>query len=273
MGYSEPQAGSDAANMQLKAGEGRGQGLEAERPEDLGPPRLTSPTGTGSALAPTRTSRSTRASASSCCPWMPRASRSSSMPTIGKEITNQVFFNDVFVDDEYMVGEQGKGFRYIAEALDLERFTMFTFSPIEERTRAPLRVRAQRRTGTASPCANDPVVRQTDRPARDPDRGGARARPQVRRRVDEGRQAPDQRGVGVQALRHTALQRSRTSPSTSWAPRGSCASTPRTRRSKGRFEGTYRCTVWRPSAAAPRRSRRTSSPGRKLGLPEELLEP
>ena len=58
-----------------------------------------------------------------------------SLPTIGKDTTNQVFFEDVFVPDDYLVGERGRGFRYISEALDLERFTMFTLSPISERSR------------------------------------------------------------------------------------------------------------------------------------------
>ena len=50
--------------------------------------------------------------------------------TMGDERTNDVFFDDVFVPDEYVVGELNHGFRYISQALDLERFTMFTFSPI-----------------------------------------------------------------------------------------------------------------------------------------------
>ena len=50
--------------------------------------------------------------------------------TIGDERTNEVYFNDVFVSDDYVVGEVNKGFQYISEALDLERFTMFTVSPI-----------------------------------------------------------------------------------------------------------------------------------------------
>ncbi|MGE5157026.1 MAG: acyl-CoA dehydrogenase family protein, partial [Gemmatimonas sp.] len=48
------------------------------------------------------------------------------MPTIGDERTNSVYFEDVWVGDEYRVGELNKGFQYISEALDLERFTMFT---------------------------------------------------------------------------------------------------------------------------------------------------
>ena len=53
--------------------------------------------------------------------------------TMGDERTNEVFIDDVFVHDDYVVGEVGKGFQYISQALDLERFTMFTFSPMEQR--------------------------------------------------------------------------------------------------------------------------------------------
>jgi alkylation response protein AidB-like acyl-CoA dehydrogenase len=58
-----------------------------------------------------------------------------SLPTIGKDTTNQVFFKDVFVPDDYLVGQRGRGFQMISEALDLERFTMFTLSPVTERTK------------------------------------------------------------------------------------------------------------------------------------------
>jgi len=53
--------------------------------------------------------------------------------TMGDERTNSVFFDDVFVPDDHRVGELNKGFQYISEALDLERFTMFTYSPIAAR--------------------------------------------------------------------------------------------------------------------------------------------
>ena len=46
--------------------------------------------------------------------------------TMGDERTNEVFIDDVFVPDEYVVGEVNHGFQYISQALDLERFTMFT---------------------------------------------------------------------------------------------------------------------------------------------------
>ena len=53
--------------------------------------------------------------------------------TMGDERTNEVYLDDVFVHDDYVVGDVNKGFQYISEALDLERFTLFTFSPIAQR--------------------------------------------------------------------------------------------------------------------------------------------
>jgi hypothetical protein len=81
------------------------------------------------------------------------------MPTIGDEITNQVFFDNVYVGNDYLVGELNKGFQYISEALDLERFTMFTFSPIEQRVELLCEyVAEERRDGR--PLREDAVVRQ-----------------------------------------------------------------------------------------------------------------
>ena len=51
----------------------------------------------------------------------------------GDERTNEVWFDDVFVSDDYVVGQVNYGFRYISQALDLERFTLFTMSPILQR--------------------------------------------------------------------------------------------------------------------------------------------
>jgi 3-oxocholest-4-en-26-oyl-CoA dehydrogenase alpha subunit len=77
---------------------------------------------------------------------------------MGDERTNEVFFDDVFVSDDYVVGELNRGFQYISEALDLERFTMFTFSPI--RARLDLLVEHLREaTRDGDPLRNDPVVR------------------------------------------------------------------------------------------------------------------
>jgi alkylation response protein AidB-like acyl-CoA dehydrogenase len=81
------------------------------------------------------------------------------MPTMGDERTNSVFFDNVWVGDDYVVGELGKGFQYVSEALDLERFTMFTFSPIEQRMEELVAfVRGEERDG--KPLGEDPIVRQ-----------------------------------------------------------------------------------------------------------------
>jgi alkylation response protein AidB-like acyl-CoA dehydrogenase len=78
--------------------------------------------------------------------------------TMGDERTNEVWLDDVFVPDEYVVGEVNHGFRYISQALDLERFTMFTFSPIKQRLDLLTEyVRTTVRDG--KPLKDDPVVR------------------------------------------------------------------------------------------------------------------
>ena len=78
--------------------------------------------------------------------------------TMGDERTNEVWLDDVFVPDEYVVGEVNHGFRYISQALDLERFTMFTYAPIKQRLDLLTEyVRTTRRDG--QPLAEDPVVR------------------------------------------------------------------------------------------------------------------
>jgi alkylation response protein AidB-like acyl-CoA dehydrogenase len=56
--------------------------------------------------------------------------------TMGEHVTNQVFIDNVFVSDDYVVGEVNKGWTYICEALDYERFTFYTFSPLEEKLKA-----------------------------------------------------------------------------------------------------------------------------------------
>ncbi|MFO1467731.1 MAG: acyl-CoA dehydrogenase family protein [Steroidobacteraceae bacterium] len=157
VGYSEPSAGSDAAAMRLKA-ERKGDGwvlngqkvfttsahfadwywvgarTDPDAPKHHGISlfliRMNDP---GLTIQP--------------------------MFTMGGERTNAVFFDNVFVHDDYRVGELGKGFQYIAEALDIERFTMFTFSPIRGRVELLCNyVRDTVRDGR--PLRNDPVIRR-----------------------------------------------------------------------------------------------------------------
>jgi len=157
VGYSEPNAGSDAASMQLKATKVNGGWVlngqktwttsahfaewywvgartDPEAPKHFGITLflvpLDQPGITVNAI------------------W-----------TMGDERTNEVYLDDVFVPDEYVVGEVNHGFQYISEALDLERFTMFTFSPISQRLDLLIEyVKTTVRDGV--PLKDDPVVRR-----------------------------------------------------------------------------------------------------------------
>lgn len=81
------------------------------------------------------------------------------MYTMGGERTNAVFFDNVFVPEDYLVGEENKGFQYIAEALDIERFTLFTIGPILGRTKV-LADYVKTATRDGKPLKDDPIIRQ-----------------------------------------------------------------------------------------------------------------
>ena len=53
--------------------------------------------------------------------------------TVGEHATNSVFLTDVWVSDEYVVGEVNNGWVYICEALNYERFTFYTIAPLEQK--------------------------------------------------------------------------------------------------------------------------------------------
>ena len=82
------------------------------------------------------------------------------MPCLAGERTNEVFLDDVFVGDEYVVGELNKGFYYISEALDFERFTLFTVSAFAKKYHA-LRQYLRTATRDGKPLRDDPDVRKT----------------------------------------------------------------------------------------------------------------
>lgn len=130
VGYSEPDAGSDAASMKLKATrDGDGWRLNGQK------------TWTTSAHfaewywvgARTDPENKHQGITLFLVPLDQPGITINGIWTMGDERTNDVFFDDVFVHDDYVVGELNKGFQYISEALDLERFTMFTISPIQQR--------------------------------------------------------------------------------------------------------------------------------------------
>lgn len=79
---------------------------------------------------------------------------------INGERTNEVFLDDVWVPDSQVVGEPGKGFYYISEALDYERHALFPYGTIERMFEWFLDwVRTATRDGR--PVKEDPQVRRT----------------------------------------------------------------------------------------------------------------
>jgi alkylation response protein AidB-like acyl-CoA dehydrogenase len=131
VGYSEPQAGSDAANMQLRAvKDGDGWRLDGQKIWTTSA-HFADWYWVGARTDPDRPKHD--GISLFLIPMDHPGLTIQAMPTIGDERTNAVYFDHVWVHDDYLVGQRGRGFQYVSEALDLERFTMFTFSPIEQR--------------------------------------------------------------------------------------------------------------------------------------------
>ena len=79
--------------------------------------------------------------------------------TMGDHRTNAVFFDNVAVSDDYLVGEVNKGWTYVCEALDFERFTFFTVNPIITKFRVLLDL--LKRTERGGRCVvDDPLIAQ-----------------------------------------------------------------------------------------------------------------
>jgi alkylation response protein AidB-like acyl-CoA dehydrogenase len=157
VGYSEPQAGSDAANMQLKAEKvPGGWNLNGQKIWTTSA-HFADWYWLGARTDPEKAKHD--GISLFLIPMNHPGLTIQATPTIGDERTNTVFFNDVFVPDDYLVGKRGSGFQYVSEALDLERFTMFTFSPIEQKFEEVVEyVKREERDG--APLREDPVVRQ-----------------------------------------------------------------------------------------------------------------
>jgi len=157
VGYSEPQAGSDAANMQLRATKvGGGWRLDGQKIWTTSA-HFADWYWVGARTDPEKPKHD--GISLFLVPMNHKGLEIRATWTIGDERTNEVYFDDVFVPDEYLVGERGRGFAYISEALDLERFTMFTFSPIEQKL-GELVEYAREAAKDGQPLRADPLVRQ-----------------------------------------------------------------------------------------------------------------
>jgi hypothetical protein len=156
VGYSEPEAGSDAAAMKLKAVETTGGWTLNGQKTWTTSAHFAEWYWVGARTNPDAPKHS--GITLFLVPMDHPGITVQGIWTMGDERTNDVFFDDVFVPDEYVVGQLDHGFQYISQALDLERFTMFTFSPIKQRLDLLIdHVRSACRDG--QPLKDDPKVR------------------------------------------------------------------------------------------------------------------
>jgi alkylation response protein AidB-like acyl-CoA dehydrogenase len=156
IGYSEPGAGSDAANMQLRADRVEG-GWQLNGQKIW----TTSAHFADWYWVGARTDREATKHRGITLFLIPMNHPGLTIQptwTIGDERTNEVFFDNVFVADDHVVGELNRGWTYICEALDLERFAMMPVGPLEKKVEALcVYVRDARREGR--PLREAPLVR------------------------------------------------------------------------------------------------------------------
>ena len=158
IGYSEPQAGSDAAAMQLKAEHDAERGGWVLNGHKIW---TTSAHFADWYWVGARTSdHKHKGITLFLIPMDHEGFEIHPTYTIGDERTNEVFFNEVFVPDSHVVGEVGSGWTYICEALDLERFAMLPVGPVEMKL-AGLVDYCASETRDGKPLAEDPIVRKT----------------------------------------------------------------------------------------------------------------
>jgi alkylation response protein AidB-like acyl-CoA dehydrogenase len=157
IGYSEPQAGSDAASLQLRAEKVAGGWVLDGKKIWTTSAHFADWYWVGARTDPSSKHRGiTLFLVEMDHPGL------TIHPTwtIGDERTNEVFFDEVFVSDDFVVGEVNRGWTYICEALDLERFAMMPVGPLEMKVEALCDwARTARRDG--EPRRHDPEVRRS----------------------------------------------------------------------------------------------------------------
>jgi alkylation response protein AidB-like acyl-CoA dehydrogenase len=157
LGYSEPGAGSDLASLKLKADacEG-GWKLNGQKIYN------TSAHFADWYWLAARTSSEGRKHEGISLFLIPMCSEGitvNEIKTMGDHRTNEVFFDDVFVSEDALVGELHKGWVYICEALDYERFTLYTVGPIQKKFDVFVdMIKQGSRDG--KPLKDDPLVRK-----------------------------------------------------------------------------------------------------------------
>ena len=134
IGYSEPGAGSDAANMKLKAERVEGGWRLNGQKVWTTSAHFADWYWVGARTDPDAPKH--RGISLFLIPMQHPALTIRPTWTIGDERTNEVFFDNVFVPDGQVVGEVNRGWEYICEALDLERFAMMPVGPLERKVEA-----------------------------------------------------------------------------------------------------------------------------------------
>lgn len=159
IGYTEPEAGSDLAALSLRATR------DAERGGWVlnGQKRFTTSAHFAQwywiAVRTDPTVGKHKGVTLMIVPMDAEGIQVTNMPTLGDERVNEVYLDNVHVPDDHVVGEPGKGFYYVSEALDFERFTLFTVSAyVGKYARARDWVRTAERDGR--PLKDDPQVRR-----------------------------------------------------------------------------------------------------------------
>jgi alkylation response protein AidB-like acyl-CoA dehydrogenase len=157
IGYSEPGAGSDAANMQLRAVRDDARGgwvLDGQKVW------TTSAHFADWYWVGARTDAASKHKGITLflIPMDHPGLTIRPTWTIGDERTNEVFFDAVFVPDDFVVGQVNGGWTYICEALDLERFAMMPVGPLERKVEALVEW-ARTATRDGAPVRRDPCVR------------------------------------------------------------------------------------------------------------------
>ncbi|HEX9235872.1 MAG TPA: acyl-CoA dehydrogenase family protein, partial [Actinomycetota bacterium] len=157
IGYSEPNAGSDLASLQLRATrDGDGWRLNGQK-------RFTTSAHFADwywvAARTDPEAPKHKGVTLFLVPMDAPGITVQAMDTMGDERTNEVFLDDVWVGDDYVVGEVNRGWYYISEALDFERFTLFTVSAYVKKYDA-LRAYLREHGRDGKPLKDDPEVRR-----------------------------------------------------------------------------------------------------------------
>ena len=267
VGYSEPDAGSDAASMKLKArATATAGGSTARRP---GPPPRTSPTGTGWARAPIPRRRSTTASRCSSCP----------LDHPGITINGDL--------DDGRRAHQRRLLRRRVRARRVRRRRLQPRVPVHLRGARPRAVhdvhlladRAAPRplcdyvateTVDDEPLRDDPASASRSRASRPTPKSPALLGLRVVAKSMKGGAPPTSEVVGVQAVRDRVVEAARQRVDGHRRTRLAAPRAHRQRADEGRAESTYRYTVIDTIGGGASEIQKNIISRRKLGLPKNF---